>query len=240
MKLLPKNIPKTIVLPALAITLLLCGIARLSGCSKARPRLTMEQLDSRAQKYIDEANAGIPRAVSILCNKRNRLLWMVLKDKLTGKRKAAKYIASVIEPTVLSPLRKAAAVYACAVNGKEAVDMVNDTAADNLDRQLYAFAGLAIEAVFVKVTINSCLRVLGSCAPRLAASWGIAGTCALADGPLPVGDIIGVALAAGGTIWSTIEIHRAYKALPAYLASALQNAVAATVAQCRLEAASAL
>ena len=109
MKLLPKNIPKTIVLPALAITLLLCGIARICGCGKARPRMTMAQLDSRAQKYIDEANAGIPRAVSTLCDRRNRLLWMVLKDKCTGKKRAAKFIASVIEPTVLAPLRKAAA-----------------------------------------------------------------------------------------------------------------------------------
>ena len=240
MKLLPQNIPKTIVLPALAITLLLCGIARLSGCGKARPRLTMAKLDAEAQKYIDQANAGIPRAVGKLCKNRTKLFWLVMKDRCSRRHRAERYIASVIEPDVLTPLRKAAAIYACAVDKDASVEMVAEAAKDNLDRQIYAFAGLAIEAVFVKATVESCLRVLGSCAPRLAASWGLAGTCAVADGPLPIGDIIGVALAAGGTIWCSVEIHRAYKALPAYLTSALQNAVAATVAHCRLEAASAL
>jgi len=240
MRLLPQNIPKTIVLPALAMTLLLCGIARLSGCGRPRPRLTMATLDAKAQRYIDQANAGIPRAVATLCDRRNGLCWMLVKDKCTGKDEAARYIASVIEPEVLTPLRKAAAIYACAVDRDASVEMVAEAAKENLDRKLYAFAGLAIEAVFVRATIQSCMVVIGSCAPRLAASWGIAGTCALADGPLPVGDIIGLALAAGGTIWSGVELHRAYKVLPFQLTSALQDAVAATITQCRLEAAKAL
>lgn len=238
---LPQNIPKSIKLPVLVLAAVLVFIASVKGCkSSSKPRLTMAKLDAEAQKYIDQANAGIPRAVAKLCKNRTKLFCLVLKDRCSRRHRAERHIASVIEPEVLTPLRKAAAIYACAVDKDASVEMVAEAAKENLDRKLYAFAGLAIEAVFVRATIQSCMVVLGSCAPRLAASWGIAGTCALADGPLPIGDIIGIVLAAGGTIWSGAELHRAYKALPSQLTYALQDAVAATITQCRLEAAKAL
>ena len=236
---IPDHIPRPIVLTCLSFALLLAGMATYLAF-RPRPRFTMAELDAKAKPFIEEATAAIPEVVSKLCRHRCRLYWLMVKDKCTNGTRTRDYIRKAIEPQIIVPLRKAAAVYACALNADAAVDMANEVALDNLSRQLYATAGLAIEAVFIKATINSCIHVICVCAPRLAASWGIAGACALADGPIPIGDIIGITIAVGGTLWCVWDICQAFRALPAELTVSLQNAVAATVAQCRLEAASAL
>lgn len=241
---IPDHTPRTIVLTVLAAVVILAGIAFFRGHPANRiqtePRLTMADLDAKAQPFIDEANSAIPYAVAKLCDHRYRLFQKLAKDKCTNGTEARDFIASVLEPHIIVPLRKAATFYACAVNADAAVDMTADAALDSLSRQLYATTGLAIEAVFIKATIDSAIHVLCCCAPQLAASWGLTGTCTVADGPMPVGDIIGVVLAIGGTAWYCRDIYCAYRALPADMIMALQNAVSATVAQCRLEAAAAL
>ena len=243
---LPKFIPKALALAFLSLAVLLAGIGscqrRIHGrpLPQSLPHPTMALLDERARPFIDEAREAVPGAVSELCARRGHLYWLMLKDRANGSTLARDFISGVLEPRVIAPLGKAAAIYGCAANPDSVSSLMTEAGADTLARQLYASAGLAIEAVFIKATIQSLLNVLQSCAPKLAASWGLCGTLAAADGPFPVGDAIGAALAVGGTVWSCSDLVKAYKALPGELEQALQTSIEATVAQCRQEAASAL
>jgi hypothetical protein len=218
-----------------------CAFSKPSVNAKAdRPRFTMQQLDAKARPFIDEANAAIPDVVATICADRLQLCWLLLKDKFFDTAEARNYISTVIGSRITAPLGKAAAVYQCALNTDAAVGMTEDAALEILSRQLYSSAGLAVEAVCIKATMESCAKVLAHCAPKLAASWGLFGTCAAADGPFPIGDVIGVVLAVGGSAWCCWDLYEAYEALPENISSALHAAISSTIAQCRQEAASAL
>ena len=240
-RLLPSRIPRAVMLTMLSMGIVLAGIGSChSRLARPRPRFTMAMLDSRAAAHISEAKTAIPAVVADLCHERGHLYWLMVKDKCLGGERAKEYIAKRLDKRIVVPLKQAAAVYQCALNSDAAVGMTEETALDALSSQLYATAGLAIEGLFIKATLESCLAVAGRCAPQLAATLGASATCAAADGPLPIGDIIGAALAVGGTAWCCHDIYKAHKELPANLATALETAVAATVAQCRQEAMSAL
>ena len=242
----PNPITRTITIVCLSGVLVLAGIASCRNRTAGRmpppqkPRFTISELDAKAQPYIDEANAAVQAVVAELCDNRLSLYWMMLRDKCVGGDSTGRHIAEVIGPRIVVPLRKAAAVYKCAVNADAMTGMTRDAAIDNLSRQLYASAGLAIEAVFIRATINSLVSVLANCAPTMTASLSTAGACAAADGPLPVGDIVGVIVAIGGTAWSGYELYNAHQALSSEMSDALRNAISVTIAQCRLEAANAL
>ena len=74
----------------------------------------------------------------------------------------------------------------------------------------------------------------------LSAAWASAGTCAIADGTLPIGDIGGVTVASNGTVWCAVDFYEAWRQLPAEMTETLCNAIDVTVAQCQLEAAKTL
>jgi hypothetical protein len=48
---------------------------------------------------------------------------------------------------------------------------------------------------------------------------------AVADGPLPIGDVIGVALTVGGTAWSIYDLRQLSKQLPKDLENTLLNSI---------------
>jgi len=62
------------------------------------------------------------------------------------------------------------------------------------------------------------VKVLGPPIATAAGTAGAAGTACVADGPLPIGDVIGAAIAFGGAAWTAKEIWQAvdeYNRLPA-------------------------
>jgi hypothetical protein len=70
-----------------------------------------------------------------------------------------------------------------------------------------------IEALFIRTTIETICHVAGVAIGRLSQSAALAGACAFADGPLPIGDIIGVVIAVGGSVWTIYEIRQAAQAM---------------------------
>ena len=90
-----------------------------------------------------------------------------------------------------------------------------------------------LEAVFIRSTLASLNSVLGAIAARLSAAYGGGAACAVADGPLPIGDIIGLALAAGGTIWSISELCEAQDQLPRELSDVLYRSIRDCRDSCR-------
>jgi predicted DCC family thiol-disulfide oxidoreductase YuxK len=50
--------------------------------------------------------------------------------------------------------------------------------------------------------------------------------CAAADGPIPIGDIFGAVIAAGGTIWTAWDIYDVSYIMPKKLSDELYNGIA--------------
>lgn len=87
----------------------------------------------------------------------------------------------------------------------------------------YATIGVALEAIFIKATVQTLSRVsirflvpiFARTVARLGASAAAAGTAAVVDGPLPIGDIVGAAIMIGGSVWTAVDIYKVTKKMPA-------------------------
>jgi hypothetical protein len=90
--------------------------------------------------------------------------------------------------------------------------------------QIDAGIALALEAVCIRQTVAAVGRLLGKAAARQAGTMAAGAAGAVADGPLPVGDVIGGLAVVGCTAWSAADVYKAAKVLPAELRSALETA----------------
>ena len=70
-----------------------------------------------------------------------------------------------------------------------------------------------IEALFIRTTIEMICNVAGVAIVRLTQTATMAGMSAVADGPLPIGDVIGAIIAVGGTVWTVCDIYQAAHAM---------------------------
>ena len=83
---------------------------------------------------------------------------------------------------------------------------------------------------------HSVRTVLGRIVARLAASYRGGTACAAADGPLPIGDFIGIVMAAGGTVWSAHDLYQVKTQLGPEMKNLLLQSVRDCQAACRMEA----
>ena len=102
--------------------------------------------------------------------------------------------------------------------------------------QLVAGVSVAMEAICGRQTVKVASCLLGKAAARQAGTMAASAGAAVADGPLPVGDIIGVVATIGCTAWTGLDVYRATKILPAKLAETLTDATADCERQCRKDA----
>jgi hypothetical protein len=198
----------------------------------------IEMLDAQARPHFEEARRNIPSVVDqmtgtgALC----KLCWLMSRDKITGSHKTQDYLESILNGPIVGPCRAGAKVYGCDIT---VAGFVNGVKAVNSDYALtgaYALTGLSIEALFLKKTIASLRTVLGRIVARLAVSYRGGTACAAADGPLPIGDIIGIVMAAGGTVWSAYDLYQVKTQLGPKLKNLLQQSVRECQAACRMEA----
>ena len=102
--------------------------------------------------------------------------------------------------------------------------------------QNVAAISAAIELIFIRQTVSMVANVLGKIAAREAAAAVAGGGAAVADGPLPIGDIIGGVAFIGCTVWSGYDIYKAAKVLPARLSESMRDAVDSSRRQCLADA----
>lgn len=89
-----------------------------------------------------------------------------------------------------------------------------------------AAISLTLEAALIKLTWNSIMKVLEPLIRKAGKTITAAGTAAVVDGPIPVGDIVGAVIAIGGGVWTAWDIKNAIdanNALPSTIDSALQE-----------------
>ncbi len=91
--------------------------------------------------------------------------------------------------------------------------------------QIVAAISAIIEATCIRVTVSTVARILGKAAARMAGSVAVGAGAAVADGPIPIGDIIGGAVVLGSTCWTAYDIWQATKVLPWELNKSLRAVV---------------
>ncbi len=93
---------------------------------------------------------------------------------------------------------------------EDATGQVNKAAFETALAALSAGA----EAVFIQSSLAAMTRVAAAAAARMGAGSAVGAGCAAADGPMPVGDIIGAVLFAGSAAWTTWDLYNARIRLP--------------------------
>ena len=232
---------KTLVFAGLILAVLLAAASMRTSRTTlkfAGKATSLTELDQRARPFFEEAEKNIPKVVSELTDTKSflNLCYLAVMDKITGSNKLEREIASVIDGPILTPCRNGAAVYGCGINSGLAYGNLSAIHREAVTSALYAAGGLALEAVFLKPTMAALQRVIGPLIGKIAAKLGVGATCAAADGPLPIGDTIGVILAVGGSAWSVHDLLDLRRDLPDAIASALHQAIQEYWKQCRLEA----
>ena len=215
------------------------GLSSLKTGSRQTVAVTsMSELDQQAKPFFEEAERNIPKVVSELTGTQTflNLCYLAVRDKITGSDKVERKLAAMIDAPILAPCRKGAAVYGCGINPGLAHDSLSDIQQDAVTSALYASGGLALEAVFLKPTMDALQRVIGPLIGKIAAKLGVGAACAAADGPLPIGDTIGAILAVGGSVWSIRDLLALRHDLPEAIAATLHQAIQEYWKQCRLEA----
>ena len=232
---------RTIFFVGLSVVLILgiCGLSSLKPRSRQTAAVTsMSELDQQAKPFFEEAERNIPKVVSALSGTKVflNLCYLAVTDKITGSNKLEREIASVIEGPILAPCRKGAAIYSCGINAGLARGYLSNLHRDAMTSTLYATGGLALEAVFLKPTMDALQRIISPLIGKIAAKLGVGAVCAAADGPLPIGDTIGAILAVGGSVWSIRDLLALRHDLPEAIAATLHQAIQEYRKQCRLEA----
>ena len=225
----PTKTCRAVVFIGLAAAIALCAFSG-RGHRRVRPpraRPSIEELDARAKPHFDEAERNVPSVVADLTANGNflKLCWLMAKDKMSGTHETQKFIESKIHDRIVVPCQRGAQVYGCKVDEAAISRELLESGRDNAKAAAYAAGGLALEAVFIRSTLASLRSVLGAIVGKLASAYGSGAACAAADGPLPIGDIIGVGLAVGGTIWSIDDLCHAQKQLSRELSEILYQSI---------------
>lgn len=88
-----------------------------------------------------------------------------------------------------------------------------------------ASAGLGIDIVVAVVARETLKRVLSAVVSKLVTTAGTSAGCAIADGPLPIGDAVGAVIAVGGLGWSAYDLYQARKVLPDKLRASMNESI---------------
>ncbi|MBQ3290618.1 MAG: hypothetical protein IJH50_14540 [Kiritimatiellae bacterium] len=91
-----------------------------------------------------------------------------------------------------------------------------------LEGQIVAAISAVVEATCIRFTVSTVGKILGKAAARMAGSAAVGTGAALADGPLPIGDIFGGILVLGSTCITVCDVRQATKVLPGKLDKALR------------------
>lgn len=217
------------------ITALILGII---GTGFLVHRIRFAGVDARAQPFFDEAMNNVPPVVQKMTATGSlfRLGWYMARDKLSGSHRAQEYLKGILRKPILEPCRKGAQIYGCRCDSASFLDTLQEVNSRYTVSQVCAVSGLAMEAIFLKSTMAAVRSVLGAVIGRLFLACGGGSVCALADGPFPVGDVIGVLLAAGGIIWCGVDLYKAKAELPLELTAILQRTILDYQEACRREA----
>lgn len=222
----------------LALVLGLAGSCAIKAVARknAENRQMLIQMDQRAKPFLQEANNAVPKVARRICKPKRlaKLCWYMAVDKIRKSNKAERYLQRQLRP-VTNACQKIANVYGIQADDSNAAKNVKNLGWYYIFSSGSAVSGLALEAVFLKSTLQSLSRVLAAVVTKMSTSVAAGGACAAADGPLPIGDIFGVVMAAGGTAWGLYDLWKIRKTLPSELRAVLYASIEDYHKACREE-----
>lgn len=96
----------------------------------------------------------------------------------------------------------------------------------NVYSTVAAEVGVGLELIFIRSTCRILTSVFAKSVAKMAGSAAAGAICAAADGPIPIGDVIGGGIAIAGLAWTAYDIYHAMKVLPENLDHQLRDSVA--------------
>ena len=97
--------------------------------------------------------------------------------------------------------------------------------------KIMAGVGVVFEVIFIRESSRLIIKLLAKPVARICSSLGIGAICAVADGPLPIGDAIGVVFAVGGLAWTAWDVYDVMCRVPKNLNAELRNGIETTKAK---------
>ncbi len=94
------------------------------------------------------------------------------------------------------------------------VDQIKDQVQGVLQAKVIASVGATIEVIFIKQSVKLIYKLFAKAAARVATSTAISAGAAVADGPLPIGEIIGGTITVASLAWTGYDLYDANKVLP--------------------------
>lgn len=108
------------------------------------------------------------------------------------------------------------------------MEKVNATAMQQATTTMGLVVGAAIDVLCIRSTISTIKVVVGWIAARMVSSAGTATVMAAADGPLPIGDIVGAGLMVLSTAWAGYDLYQVTYTLPEQMRTELINTIETT------------
>ena len=103
---------------------------------------------------------------------------------------------------------------------------LHKTSLDKIQKVNAAYTAVSLEVILFHFTKSSFQAVASVIKARMVKCTATAGVASVADGPFPVGEVVGGILLAGGAIWSTWDVWKAVQAsknLPDNLTAIMQE-----------------
>ena len=194
----------------------------------------LKELDRQTEAHFKKAREYVPHIVKTLCSPKNvlKLCCKFAYDKVTGKKTAQAFMAWRIRH-ITEECRKAAGIYGVNVDSPQFANYMMEAVGGHATISVFSIGGLGMEAVMLKSTLSAAGRICASVSAKLAGTAAASTATALADGPLPVGDIIAVGMAAGGTAMCIGDLIKCYRQLPVTLTNSLQQSIGSCREACR-------
>ena len=92
-------------------------------------------------------------------------------------------------------------------------------------QKLMTAVGVAVEAIFIRQTCSAIVTLFAKPVAKICGSLGAGAICAAADGPIPIGDIVGGVLAIGGFAWTAYDVYEVMSVMPKRLESELRDGI---------------
>ena len=106
------------------------------------------------------------------------------------------------------------------------INIIHTSVYRNVTSTVAAEIGAGLELLFIRTTCQIFSTIFAKTAAKMAGSATAGVISAAADGPLPVGDVIGGVITVAGLSWTAWDIYQAKKVLPEKLDRQLHDSVA--------------
>lgn len=98
---------------------------------------------------------------------------------------------------------------------------------------VYVAIGTVLEAAMIKtsyetirkIVLRIAARSLSSSVAKIGASATTGAACAVADGPLPIGDVVGGVITVAGLAWTAYDIYKVTKSMPDEMQTKIESGI---------------